>query len=796
LTIRNLRVTKRIIAAAAAAALSTTLLVLPTSPVSATASPAATVRIAGLDRYATSNLVATATHGVVAGLEDKFVLASGTSCADGLSAASLAGALGAPLLLTTGDALPATTLGLMQTMSRNKAVKYVVIVGGVNAVSKGIADQLTATGYIVSRMDGATRYATADAVAAATMLNNAGAIGTMGGYRTAFLASGTNFADALSASGYSYKNKLPVFLTDGTTLSTGTAAAMTAAGVQQVIVLGGVNAVSDAVLTAAGLVTGVLTTQRIGGADRYETATLLATAIGVDTAAFKQASVLVNGTECPDALVASQYAALQDAVILPTKAHTLPAPILTWLATNQATMGTIYTVGGLNAVFATTVAAAKAAATIAAPTASITANDGSTAVTVTYTAQMNAADAIVSTNFSRTTAAGVVTYPVATPVYSYVTATGVSKTTMNFATALAPGDTIRVLGNAINDAVVPNLKVASASTVVASDTTGPTAAITAFAGGIGTSAYVSTSLNAVGSFVPADLVHVPKALGATPATFTCGLITATTTYKCTSVGQVITAGDSLVIGALQLTTSATVPVVNAAPISALAVTDITPPKLLTAKYTTGALGGALASASTTGGTGILQVKARAGGVAEGKAGNLWKITTVDAVPAAAAAASVAVSAATKTVTITMDITAGTVLMEDVATVLNANAAFSAIFVANTTTAGVIALTAVASTPLTTGADAISIVATFSEPLSAAVIGDFTFTGFTVANPTIKASVGTDDGRLIGVLTLVGTSGDTILPGIDTVKAATGILDLNGVAVTGTDLARTVPMIAG
>lgn len=791
MTIRNSRVTKRLVAVAAAAALSTTLLVLPTSPVSATASPAATVRIAGLNRYLTSNAVATASHGGATNLT-KFVLASGTSCADGLSAASLAGALGAPLLLTPGDVLSPLTLGQMQGMSADAATaKYVVIVGGVNAVSKAVADQLTATGYIVSRMDGATRYATADAVAAATKLNN-GVIGSFGGYRTAFLASGTNFADALSASGYSYENKIPVFLTDGDTLSAGTAAEMKAAGVQQVIVLGGVNAVSDAVLTAAGLVSGVIVTKRIGGADRYETATLLATAIGVDAPAFKLSALLVSGTDCPDALAASQYAKLTDSVILPVKADSVPTAISAWLATNQLTVGTLVTIGGTTAVSNATVAAAKLAATITAPTASIVTSDGSVNATVTFSAQMNAGDAGTITNYTRTTATGVVT-DAATATYSYVALTGVSKTDLTFATALNPGDTIRVLGNAINHVTIPNLKVASATATVTASTTAPTGAITAYSGAAGAAtAWVTVSLNGVASFEAGDLVHVPAALGATAATFNCaGFITNTTTNVCTSAGAVIGAGDTVTIAAGELQTAAFVPVKNAA-ITATAVTDITPPTLVSTRYTTGALGGALASASTTGGTGVLQVKARAGGAAEGKAGNAWSVTV-----AQETTTSVTVNSVTKVVTVGMDITEGNATQSDVANVLNANAAFSALFVANSTTDGTIEDTVIATTALTTGADAISIVATFSEPLSSALIGDFTFTGFTVSGPAaIKTVIGTDDGRLIGVLTLTGTSADVILPGVDTVTAAVAILDRNSVAVTGTAAARTVPMIAG
>jgi putative cell wall-binding protein len=103
--------------------------------------------------------------------ESHFVLVNGNSFADGLSASALAGALdtdGAALLLTDGTSLTTSTLTTMASMSGTIAqgLKYVHLVGGTSVISADIATQLTASGFIVTRVSGANRYATADAVAA------------------------------------------------------------------------------------------------------------------------------------------------------------------------------------------------------------------------------------------------------------------------------------------------------------------------------------------------------------------------------------------------------------------------------------------------------------------------------------------------------------------------------------------------------------------------------------------------------------------------------------------------------
>jgi putative cell wall-binding protein len=235
----------------------------------------ATKRFTGTDRYATANAVANHAAGTAQG---KFVLVNGNSYADGLSASALAGALSGALLLTEKDATPTSVLTTMSTMSSAvaSANKYVFIVGGTSQVSAAQATALSAAGWTVTRVSGDNRYETADAVAALVKTQNGGVSGSLGGYKTAFLANGNSFADALSVSSMAYDNKLPIFLTDGTTLSAGTKAQMKLSGIQKVFVLGGTAAVSTAVATAADAVSTVAVVQRLSGATRYETSKAVA----------------------------------------------------------------------------------------------------------------------------------------------------------------------------------------------------------------------------------------------------------------------------------------------------------------------------------------------------------------------------------------------------------------------------------------------------------------------------------------------------------------------------------------
>jgi len=168
--------------------------------------PAASVsRVAGADRYATA--VAASKVQFPAGGASAVVLATGANYPDGLVGVPLAAAKNAPLLLTTGAALPAVTKGEIARVL--PAGHTVYVLGSTNAIPASISTQLTGLGYGVDRLAGADRYATAVKVA-----------DTLGDPATVLLASGQGYADALAAGPAAAKTGGAVLLTAGTSLPT------------------------------------------------------------------------------------------------------------------------------------------------------------------------------------------------------------------------------------------------------------------------------------------------------------------------------------------------------------------------------------------------------------------------------------------------------------------------------------------------------------------------------------------------------------------------------------------------
>lgn len=206
---------------------------------------------------------------------------------------------------TTGTLLtPTTSLSsLTSSALRNEGITSVYIVGGSLAVSTGVAMAIgnltayncggvTRTGGKISvhRLAGPTQYGTAKAVVefvgSAPSLSLSGAYGryndtsgvgstaASGSQKTAILASGAEFQDALAASVIAYHTKTPLVLTPATTLSPTAVAALKALSVKQVILMGGPFAVANSVVTS--LVATGFSVIRVAGADGTDTARELA----------------------------------------------------------------------------------------------------------------------------------------------------------------------------------------------------------------------------------------------------------------------------------------------------------------------------------------------------------------------------------------------------------------------------------------------------------------------------------------------------------------------------------------
>ena len=210
-----------------------------TASISATAASqlkglaASIVRVSGADRYATSAAVALSAFPKGA---STVYLANGNTFPDALSAAGAAGADHAPVLLVNGSAstLSASTTQVLKKLGATS----IKVLGGTASVSSGIASAAAELGH-TTRLAGADRYATSAAVAESTTGADA--------WKTAYVVSGANFADALSVGAVAAAGGHPILLAQYQGLTSRVSADLGSRSVAKVDVLGGYASLSWAV---------------------------------------------------------------------------------------------------------------------------------------------------------------------------------------------------------------------------------------------------------------------------------------------------------------------------------------------------------------------------------------------------------------------------------------------------------------------------------------------------------------------------------------------------------------------
>lgn len=222
----------------------------------------ASLRFAGQQRFATAALVAVETRDQ----SDRAILARHDEWPDALAGGYLAGVFDAPVLLVSQQNIQDDTLAALAELG----VSEITILGGTQAISAESETRLEDEfDYEVDRIQGPTRFETAAMIA-----TEGGAVGEIDGERTAFVATGINFADALTAGPLAYDGNFPIFLTPSQGLHPATEAALADLEIDRVLLLGGTNAVSadveeeirDAIGGDADSVT------RLEGTTRIETA--------------------------------------------------------------------------------------------------------------------------------------------------------------------------------------------------------------------------------------------------------------------------------------------------------------------------------------------------------------------------------------------------------------------------------------------------------------------------------------------------------------------------------------------
>ncbi|WP_192498664.1 cell wall-binding repeat-containing protein [Ornithinimicrobium pratense] len=273
---------------------------VPAAPVSP-AEEVTTDRISGADRYHTAAEISRA---FPAGT-DTVIVTTGQNFPDALSAAipmpvaeAIAmGTAGAtevmaqsqiPVLLTRPGSLPSATASAL----RDLAPSSIIVVGGAQAVSDEVLEELRVYTDDVVRIAGDDRYATSASIVDAHPT----------GVPVLFVATGDDFPDALAGGAVAGRDGMPLLLTAPDRLRGVTAAAITRLAPQSIVVLGGPGALSDERL--AEIAELVPDTTRVHGSNRYATAAALSQTYEFDTEAH-----LASGADFPDALTGGALAA-------------------------------------------------------------------------------------------------------------------------------------------------------------------------------------------------------------------------------------------------------------------------------------------------------------------------------------------------------------------------------------------------------------------------------------------------------------------------------------------------------
>ena len=166
-----------------------------------------------------------------------------------------------------------------------------------------------------------------------------------------FVARADDYADALAGAPLAAADGAPILFVEGDTVSDAVLAEIARIAPDEVVILGGVEAVSEA--AEAQIADAGHTTRRLAGANRFATAIEVADELdaatgGPSTLYFVEGEHADDARGWPDAINAATVAGLDGSPILPVNAERLPEEIAAYIAANPDAPRVI--VGGTSAV--------------------------------------------------------------------------------------------------------------------------------------------------------------------------------------------------------------------------------------------------------------------------------------------------------------------------------------------------------------------------------------------------------------------------------------------------------------
>ncbi|SPF54360.1 Cell wall-binding protein [Candidatus Desulfosporosinus infrequens] len=185
-----------------------------------------TTRIAGQDRYDTSVQIAKAL-----GTSKGAFVTTGTDFPDAMSAAPIAAAQGMPILLVPPDSLPTTTQNYLN--SSKLATLYVI--NGSNELSNNLVNQLP-NAQVITGDDLYERN-----------VNLIEQFSDDLNFDTIYVATGSDYPDALAASALAQKNQAPVILLQTDSVPDPVATLLSSKLINEINIIGGDAAISATV---------------------------------------------------------------------------------------------------------------------------------------------------------------------------------------------------------------------------------------------------------------------------------------------------------------------------------------------------------------------------------------------------------------------------------------------------------------------------------------------------------------------------------------------------------------------
>jgi putative cell wall-binding protein len=318
--------------------------------------PPTSERLDGPDRFASSVEIARASfdphsEGDWPGVTDA-VIASGEdrSATDALAAAGLCWTYDAPLLLVGSTSAPTAVKDALAEMRSANGPVRLWIVGGEQAIrSVPVVEELeSVAGTASARAAGPDRFSTARACERRMLSDGYGSVdATLPAILLANGADPPSFADALALSPISANQGAPVLLVKRDSVPAQTASELENRSFERVVIAGGPVAVSqdnaEGVAEHAGQ-----TPERWFGADRYETATVVAAK--AEETGWLGASTIGIAARLPDALSGGAAVGRSGGVLLFTETDSLPGVTRDWIAARKDRVEHCWVLGGPKSV--------------------------------------------------------------------------------------------------------------------------------------------------------------------------------------------------------------------------------------------------------------------------------------------------------------------------------------------------------------------------------------------------------------------------------------------------------------